>query len=566
VIGAIEVHPRLSRLGFPFDPLTPLSGRPLLARTVEAALRCPALDALLVLAPAAEAAGLESALSGLGLPAAPARGAGARGARRGKKDRVEPRLRVVACEGEDIRARDRVRRLRRLAPSSWRAGWAIPYAVAEAGNPHWLLAAMARSRAERIMLFPQAAPFLDPDLIGEAIAGAEAHRGPLARLSTAPPGIAGDILDHRLVAEAGRMGVPVDLPMRFYPDQAERMLENKQVFHWFSVEVSGFGTRLSAESRRALAVLAGVERALGDQGPGAGPPGSWLRRLSDRPDVLAGPIPPEVSVQVTTRRRTECVFDAPPPPAGPQGGPDMEPALFDRLARQLGAWQECRLVISGGEPLLHPEIGSILDRARQSGVGVVEVETDGRGLDARALDLLALADVVRVAVDAAVPATYRALKGVDALAEVEGGIERLLERSAAAGGWPVVALEFRLSAENEGEAERFFDRWFPRTPFVVVGSPSDRAGQLAARAVHPARTPQRIPCLKLLESLHVLPDGRAAACRNDFHGLAPVGDLRENSVEEVWTGPALAELRQVHARRAWDERPLCAKCGDWCRR
>ncbi len=565
MIGVIEVNPRTSRLGFPFDPLTPLSGRPLLARTVEAVLRAPAVETLLVLAPAASVRAVEAALAGLEGPSPAGRKPrAAGGGRKGRGDRAGPRLKVVACEGEDIAARERVRRLRRLAPSSWRAGWAIPYAVAEAGNPRWLLPVLARSRADRVMLFPQAAPFLDPVLIGEEIAGAEANKGPLARLSTAPPGVAGDILDHRLIAEAGRLGVPVDLPMRFYPDQPERSLENKQVFHWFSVEVSGFGTRLSAESRRGLAALEGIERALGVEGPGTGAPGSWLGRLSRRPEALAGPAPPEVRVQVTGRARTASVLDA--PPALAPEGTDMDPALFARIAREAGAWEECRLVIAGGEPLLHPGLGEMLERAREGGAGIVEVETDGRGLDPAALAVLGRADVVRVAVDAVLPETYLALKGVDALADVEAGLERLLERSAAAHGWPVVAVEFRVVAENSAEAERFFDRWYPRTPFVVVGSPSDRAGQVPSRALHPARTPARIPCLRLLEGLQVLSDGRAVACANDFRALAPVGDLRAASIEEVWTGRALSELRRVHARGAWDTVPLCARCGDWCRR
>jgi hypothetical protein len=569
VIGAIEVQPGTSRLGFPFDPLQLLGGRPLLARTVEAVLACPAVEELLVLAAAGEAARLEAALRSALAPEVRGKARGGREPLRGGRAEGGRRWSVIACHGDDIPGRGRLRRLRRLAPGSWRAGWAIPFALAEGGNPRWLLQALDRRPADRLIAFPPAAPFLDPLLIAGQIGEAERRPSLAACLSTAPPGVAGDILARQLLEETARAGVSADAPLRFLPDHPERALENKGVFHWFPAEVSGFPARLTAESRRGLAVLAGIDGLGEGAEEGAPAPGRLLSRLRGRPDVLAGPVPAEIWMWITGKTRTPSVLD-PPPDAGTVaagGCPDMDPLLFSRIAREVGAWQECRLVIAGGEPLLHPRIGEILTAARESGAGVVQVETDGRGLDGEALDLLAgHADLVSVAVDAVRPATYRALKGVDALEEVERGVSALIDRASRQDGRPAVAVVFRLFEENREEAEEFFDRWFPRTPFVVVEGAGDRAGQLPARAIHPARTPERIPCLRLPESLAVLPDGRAVACRNDFRGLSPVGDLRSGTVEEVWRGPALSALRAAHARLEWQAHPLCGACSDWCRR
>jgi hypothetical protein len=573
VIGAIEFHPGVSRLDYPFDPLQPLGGRPLLARTVEAALRCPRIEALAVLAPATAARAVEAALKGvdatvLGRSGSPSEGGGGR--RAGGAAR---RWSVIPCDGEDIACRARIRRLRRLAPSSWRAGWAIPFAVAEDGNPRWLLQALDRHRSERLMAFPQSAPFLDPTLIAEMVEEAERHSAAAARLSTAPPGVAGDVLARSLLADCARAGAPADLPLRFLPDRPDRALENKGYFHWFQAEVSGFGTRLSAESRRGMELLRRLDTALpsdGETSPAAGAAaasGRRLARLRERPDLLAGPVPSELFVWATTRERGRSFLDPALGPAGPAEPPlDIDPALFADLCTELGGWQECRLILGGGEPLLHPRLGQLLQAARDSKVGVVEVKTGGRALDGGALDLLlAGADLVSVAVDATREETYRALRSGGTLAEVEEGVGRLLERAAAQGGWPLVAVEMRVVEENREEVEEFFDRWFPRTPLVVVRGASDRAGQLPARAIHPARTPERIPCLHLTESLCLLPDGRAAACENDFRGLLGVGDLRQG-VAAVWEGEAMSRLRDLHARGGWEQVPLCRGCGDWCRR
>jgi hypothetical protein len=119
VIGAIEVHPALSRLDFPFDPLRPLGARPLLARTAEAIVACPDIEALAILSPPGSVPAVEAALRCL--PGS-APGEGARPGRgRGRPRDSGRRWYVLPCEGEDIPDRARIRRLRRLAPSSWRA-------------------------------------------------------------------------------------------------------------------------------------------------------------------------------------------------------------------------------------------------------------------------------------------------------------------------------------------------------------------------------------------------------------------------------------------------------------
>lgn len=566
MIGAIEVHPALSRLDFPFDPLRPLGAKPILARTAEAILACPAVEALAILSPAEAVPAVEAALRGL--PGSEALGGPRPAGKRSRARDPAKRWSVLPCEGGDIPGRPRIRRLRRLAPSSWRAGWAIPYAVAEDGNPRWLLRALERHGAGRLMLFPQAAPYLDPLLIGEMIREAGRHEPTQARLSTAPPGLAGDVLGRELLEECARLGAPADLPLRFLPDHPERALENKGYFHWFGPEVSGFTRRLTAESRRGFESLERIERLLGDGA--AGRDGRLLESLRRRPHALAGPVPEELRLWITGRTRSGPL-DPSPVPSGPDGGPggppDMDPALFARIAAEAGRFEECRLIISGGEPLLHPRALEVLALARAGGAGTVILETDGRGLGGEVLErIVECCDVVAVAVDAALPETYRALKGSDALQEVERGISSLLDRAAAAGGAPVVSVEFRGVEENRGEEEAFFDRWYPRTPFVVVRSASSRAGQVPARTSHPPRTPERIPCLRLLEGLAVLPGGRAVACENGFRGRLEVGDLRFQSLEEVWNGDPLGRLREAHARREWDALPLCPLCEDWCRR
>src|SRR6266545_5372821 len=111
VIGAIEVHPAHSRLDFPFDPLRPLGTRPILARTAEAILACPAVEALAILSPAEAVPAVEAALRSL--PGSEAQGGPRPAGKRGRARGPAKRWSVLPCEGGDIPGRARIRRLRR---------------------------------------------------------------------------------------------------------------------------------------------------------------------------------------------------------------------------------------------------------------------------------------------------------------------------------------------------------------------------------------------------------------------------------------------------------------------
>ncbi len=552
MLAALELHPDRSSLGYPFPWDAELLGRACLARTLEAILACPSIDRAVVVVPA-EVAGFAERVSSALDAALPAR------------DRVT----VFAATGRDPSRRERVARLRRLAPDSWRAGWAIPHAVAERGDPLRLLAAAEAAGVEELLLFPPAATFVCADLVEDLLRGRSSSRDALLRLSTLPPGVSADLVTAKYLRNVVAQDLELDEPVRFLPDRPERDLDTKGAFHWYPRERS-VRARLTAESRRGAAVLERVAEWLEGEGLGADPAsladGRWLERLaSDREPaaVFRGPVPAELALRVTDRLRGESIFDT--PLESVSGATDVDSELVERIASELASWQEARLVIRGGEPMLHPRIDEILRSVRAAEIGCVVLETDALDLGERELDLIAeTVDAVVVPVDAVRAETFRCIRGIDRLGDVERAVDALLERGADGGS--VVAVEFREVEENVAEAEAFLDRWFPRTPWVVLDRFRDHAGQLARRPLHAHRLSSRRACARITDRLVVHPDGTAAVCDNDFDLQRPAGDLAVSTIAEVWSGERLTSLRELHAAGRWSDEPLCASCDDWCRR
>ena len=68
------------------------------------------------------------------------------------------------------------------------------------------------------------------------------------------------------------------------------------------------------------------------------------------------------------------------------------------------------------------------------------------------------------------------------------------------------------------------------------------------------------PCNQLWKWLVVNWDGRVVLCCVDMFATEVMGDLQENTIEEIWNGPVLTELREKMVQRKRFEIPTCKNC------
>ncbi len=70
----------------------------------------------------------------------------------------------------------------------------------------------------------------------------------------------------------------------------------------------------------------------------------------------------------------------------------------------------------------------------------------------------------------------------------------------------------------------------------------------------------KAPCNQLWKWLVVNWDGRVVLCCVDMFATEVMGDLQENTIEEIWNGPVLTELREKMVQRKRFEIPTCKNC------
>ena len=172
----------------------------------------------------------------------------------------------------------------------------------------------------------------------------------------------------------------------------------------------------------------------------------WSAPLDPRvPSSTCAPVAPlELHVAITTRCPASCVgcyLDA---------GPSGSHVAIDDLERTLAAASAAgvfTVAFGGGEPLTHPAIGELADRARAHGLTPV-VTTSGIGMTAeRARELRSFAQV-NVSHDG-VGEAYEAVRGFDGAHVAERAIALLIEAGVAV-GINVVLTRASFGAHGEG--------------------------------------------------------------------------------------------------------------------
>lgn len=247
---------------------------------------------------------------------------------------------------------------------------------------------------------------------------------------------------------------------------------------------------------------------------------------------------------------------------------DLHRKLVDEIA-EFGL-PHCRYIryTGEGEPLLHPQLASLIgDASARTGLPI-NLTTNGLLLSERWVEALLEAGVTvfDISLDAASADTYAQIRVKGDYDVAVRNVQTLIARNTAYGKPAKVVVSFVRQSQNAHEEEAFRSFWTAEgVDSVVMRNQHSCAGSIAqvARTMWAAAPAPRIPCLYPWERLAVGPTGRFSYCPADWMHEAEIGTLAENTVREVWQGPVMAALRQAHLSGDFGSHSFCGKCPDW---
>lgn len=282
------------------------------------------------------------------------------------------------------------------------------------------------------------------------------------------------------------------------------------------------------------------------------------------------PLPSVMMIENTNHCNADCVMCPRDGLSRKRGIMDF--GLFEKIIRDVsGAKRKPVIHLHGfGEPMLDKRLPDKVRRAKAQGIKRTYIVSNASLLSPETSRKLIEAglDRMKISFYGTDEATYnQTMRRLDFNVTLQNIKDFLRIRREMGSRTPKLIIQYLPNDTNQARTAEFEALWKPLIDpkvgdSVNVSSLHNYGG---GRAYN--RLGEKIVsvCYFPWTSMSVLWDGRVVTCCMDFNGVQVLGDLNTQSVEEVWNGPILAEVRDSFRRFDYRKFPVCLSC-DWVRR
>ncbi|MHB9112912.1 MAG: radical SAM/SPASM domain-containing protein [Thermoleophilia bacterium] len=247
----------------------------------------------------------------------------------------------------------------------------------------------------------------------------------------------------------------------------------------------------------------------------------------------------------------------------------MDMDLFRKIidqAPESGVYEVA--LFMGGEPLLHKDLSHMVEYVVSRGLEA-RIYTNACLLTRDKSEALLDAGLsfLGVSIDGDSKEEYESMRIGANFEKVIGNLISFLELKKERGfSKPYVSLQMIKLLENPNqEITPEFKAQFDGLPLdeFSIRNPHDWRGEktnikLKEQGQH------YFPCQVFWSAMSIAWDGRVVGCSADLNGKFILGDLRTQSIMEVWNGESMKQIRRLLKKKRYMEVPLCAQChGLW---
>ncbi len=270
----------------------------------------------------------------------------------------------------------------------------------------------------------------------------------------------------------------------------------------------------------------------------------------------------------------------------PTGLMDFE--LFKNIIDTIGDYLFMIVMFNWGEPFVNPAIFDMIAYARKRNIKIVSstnAHVFAKQEDAEKLIKSGI-DVIAVAIDGIKQETYERFRGAGSLETALKGIRNLVAAKHAMNSkTPLINFRFIPMKHNEHEIPELkklakslgVDALSIKT-LNPYGCYSDEISEDPAYYDKSLTTDERYhrfryeglsenrcririnpPCIKLWDCMTILWNGDVCLCAFDYRNKYGIGNIRANSIKNVWSGIPIRSLRQQFGKD-YQKMQLCKNC------
>lgn len=219
-----------------------------------------------------------------------------------------------------------------------------------------------------------------------------------------------------------------------------------------------------------------------------------------------------------------------------------------------------------GESLLHKDIEKFIIYAKKNGI-YTNLHTNGSLLTEEKSKMILRSglDLLSFSIDGFDSDTYRNIRGKGDFNKTITNIKTFLElKMANKSSKPYTIIEFLningFKKRWESEKKRFLEIFngLPLDKFTIK-EPHNFTGDIQVsegcnKSIHKSK------CLLLWYSMTILWDGRVLPCPQDFLARYIIGDLKKESLIDIWNGKKLQYLRKKMVANDLKDFSHCISC------
>lgn len=248
----------------------------------------------------------------------------------------------------------------------------------------------------------------------------------------------------------------------------------------------------------------------------------------------------------------------------------MDLGLFRKIVAQL-KWNTRLALHHFGDPLLHPKIGEMFKICSEYGIKS-SISTNPGSMTKEQINAIfdGGLDILHLSLDGSTKETYERIRAGSANYEraLEGIDMFLKEKKRRNSVKPYTKIAIIKMKETLEEIDEFKKKWenvegideVQVKEFITWDGTMQDIIDLQAEESHKAKRKDYYPCLWPWNKLTVLWDGRVVACCFDSDGKEVLGDLKTETLLDIWNGEKMQALRRMHITNSFPDGHLCKNC------
>jgi len=292
----------------------------------------------------------------------------------------------------------------------------------------------------------------------------------------------------------------------------------------------------------------------------------YLYNVRYRKVLQASDFPPEVWIENTNCCNARCVMCPRDKHTRPQGIMDF--STYARLIEEIALYKDAvkRIHLHNyGEPLLDKDLPRKVKFAKEKGIRHTYFVTNAAALTpAMSRDLIeAGLDEFKISFYGTDRETYNStMRGLDFGTTINNVKDFFRVRAELGVSKPRVIIQYLPQESNKGRTDDFTAIFkdvigkdsgdsmsiFSLHDFGEGGKNDPWGDDICSICNYPWRT------------MVILHDGRVVLCCLDYNGVQTMGDVKKNSISEIWNSSAYTKAREDFKKLDYNGYPFCMKC------